>query len=93
MRLNLFEQKIIKQTANEFDAKAKVFLYGSRADDTQKGGDIDLLIFSEKLLQENASEIRNRLCELLGEQKIDIVIVKDNSEPFTRLALKKSVLL
>ncbi len=93
MRITLSEQNNIKQTVAEFDSTAKIFLFGSRADDTKKGGDIDLLIFSNNLSQKNAADVRWRLWEQIGEQKIDIVIANDKSKPFTRIALKNSVLL
>jgi len=31
------------------DPSAKIFLFGSKADDTKKGGDIDILSFSETI--------------------------------------------
>ncbi|MCD5407258.1 MAG: nucleotidyltransferase domain-containing protein [Desulfotomaculum sp.] len=91
MRLNKYETRVLKTTFKKFDPDAKIYLYGSRVDDTKKGGDIDLLIFSEHLQQKDASEIREFLWEKLGEQKIDILIVKNTTHPFTRLALKESV--
>ena len=48
MRLTDFEANTIKQSACEvFGAKTQVFLFGSRTDDTKKGGDIDLYIKAE----------------------------------------------
>ncbi len=93
MRLSDREVKAIKEVIGEKDIKAKIYLFGSRVDDDKKGGDIDLLIFSEVLSQEDGWEIRCDLWEKIGEQKIDILIAKDKSHPFTRIALREGVLL
>lgn len=75
------------------DPKAEIYLYGSRADDTKRGGDIDLLIFSEHLSRQDKARIRLELYDTLGEQKIDITIAKDLSDPFVRIAHAEGVLL
>jgi len=73
------------------DPEARIHLFGSRADDAKRGGDIDLLILSNLLTNGDRSAIRRRLWELIGEQRIDIVIAKDASDPFVRIALKEGV--
>ncbi|MDD3841034.1 MAG: nucleotidyltransferase domain-containing protein [Clostridia bacterium] len=83
----------MKEVIGKKDADAKVYLFGSRVYDDKKGGDIDLLIFSEVLSQQDASKIRYDLWDEIGEQKIDILIVKDTSHPFTKIALKEGILL
>jgi predicted nucleotidyltransferase len=50
VRLSQTERQIISQTIHRVDATATVYLYGSRADDNARGGDIDLLVLSEKLI-------------------------------------------
>lgn len=42
MRLTDFERQAITQVVQSCNPFAKVYLFGSRADDAQKGGDIDL---------------------------------------------------
>lgn len=93
MRLSEYEIRVIKESVKQFDNNAKIYLFGSRVYDHKKGGDIDLLIFSDKLMQKDAIKIKNLLWDKIGEQKIDILIVKDTSHPFTRIALKESVRL
>jgi hypothetical protein len=45
MRITLNEQEVIKRTAQEcFDATVIFRLFGSRVDDSNKGGDIDLFV-------------------------------------------------
>ncbi len=93
MRLSPDEIKAIKETIQSFDSKAKIWLYGSRVDDLKRGGDIDLLIFSQILSFSDKLKIKSRLYEKIGEQKIDLLIAKDESKPFVRIALENAVLL
>lgn len=93
MRLTEYEVNAIKDTIYILDSNANIYLFGSRVDDNKKGGDIDLLIISDMLIQKNARDIKGDLYDKIGEQKIDIVIVKDTTHPFTRIALKESVKL
>jgi len=48
MRLSEEEVNIIKNVTTNFDKEVKIILFGSRADDNSKGGDIDLLVLSKK---------------------------------------------
>lgn len=77
MRIQEKEAHIIKNAVqNIFGQAAEVFLFGSRADDSKKGGDIDLYIETqteENIFRKKIDLIRV-LYKLLGEQKIDIVI-------------------
>jgi predicted nucleotidyltransferase len=93
MRLSKTEIEAISQTIRCLDDQARICLFGSRADDRKRGGDIDLLILSEKLSESDRGTIRLILHEKLGEQKIDIVIARDLSDPFVRVALSEGVLL
>lgn len=93
MRLSKNEIDIIKSTIYEMDKNCKIYLFGSRVDDNKKGGDIDLLVISSSLTVDDAKKIKYRLWDYLGEQKIDILIERDMSHPFTRIALKEAVLL
>lgn len=91
MRLSKTEIEVIRQTIRCLDDQAGIYLFGSRADDAKRGGDIDLLILSEKLSESDRGTIRLRLHEKLGEQKIDIVIARDLSAPFVRVAFNEGV--
>lgn len=93
MRLNEFEIKSILDSCRHYDSNAIVYLFGSRVDDTKKGGDIDLLVMSEKLTRDDRRAIRIKLHELLGEQKIDIIVASDDSDPFVKMALESGVRL
>lgn len=93
MRLHDFEQSAILSTVKCLDGNAQIYLFGSRVDDRKKGGDIDLLIMSNQLTSDDKRTIKMKLYELLGEQKIDIVVAADDSDPFVKLALATGVML
>lgn len=93
MRLSKNEVQAILESVHKLDPKASVYLYGSRTDDQKRGGDIDLLIFSDTLNEKDLTPIRWKLYEKIGEQKIDMTLAKDLSDPFVRLVLEKAVRL
>lgn len=93
MRLKDAEQAAILSTVKSHDNSARVYLFGSRVDDSKKGGDIDLLIMSNRLTNDDKRTIRMKLYELMGEQKIDIFLAADDSDPFVKLALGTGVQL
>jgi len=79
MRLIGNQAEIIRQTVRQmFGPEAKVMLFGSRADDRARGGDIDLLVEVDERL-ENRAGAASRLAALLqialGDQRIDVVLV------------------
>jgi predicted nucleotidyltransferase len=84
MRIAPSEAKAIKETASAvFGERAAVWLFGSRADDAKKGGDIDLYIELPPEDYDYAKKVRFwcELVEHLGDQKIGIVINKIGSSP------------
>lgn len=90
MRLSAHEINSIKETVKSLDENAVVYLFGSRVDDTKKGGDIDLLIISDKMGFAEKSKILWTLYEKIGEQKIDILLSKTGKEStFIEIALKE----
>jgi len=93
MRLNQQEINAIKQSVQALDTHAKIYLFGSRVDINKKGGDIDLLIFSQVLDYNDKLQIKRRLFEQIEEQKVDIIIAKDTTDPFVQIAFEQGILL
>ncbi|MGI2026458.1 nucleotidyltransferase family protein [Endozoicomonas acroporae] len=93
MRLTTEEQNAIRKVIHQADPQAQIWLFGSRANDQAKGGDIDLLILSKTLGLKDRAGIRLALYDLIGEQKIDLVIAADDTDPFTRIALAEGIRL
>ena len=96
MRLTENERKHIKQHVIQFFGEgSRVFLFGSRVDDTKKGGDIDLFIEPKHLENEFEQKIMllTALQLALGDQKIDIVVAKDSTRLIEQEARRTGVLL
>jgi predicted nucleotidyltransferase len=92
IRLSPEQKNLLKTTTKQLDKNARVFLFGSRVDDTKTGGDIDVLIFSNCLSKQHARLIRRKFCEIFGEQKIDIVLDSGQLEtPFVRMIFPKAI--
>jgi len=89
MRLSEKQIEVIRNTAfNHFGDDVHVFLFGSRTDPYKKGGDIDLLIRTQK----EKMHLKQKLLFLvdlkkqLGDQKIDVVF--DKKEKSENMFLK-----
>lgn len=91
MRLANEERQAISDAIRHADANAQTYLYGSRADDSAHGGDIDLLVLSREIDLKAKLEILARLHRQLGERRIDIAVYPDTTRPFARLAIKTGV--
>jgi predicted nucleotidyltransferase len=78
MRLKEWEVQTIRDTAAEvFGPDVRVYLFGSRTDDTVRGGDIDLYVESDRELGHEttlSARFQTRLKRRLGDQKIDVVV-------------------
>jgi hypothetical protein len=79
LMLNPEQRQLIKQSAIDcVGANASVRLFGSRVDDSKRGGDIDLLISTrlsdaEQILRSEI-DFQVRVQQALGEQRIDLLI-------------------
>ena len=93
MRIAENDKKVIVDSILESDPVAKIYLFGSRVDDDKRGGDIDILIFSEKIDLSEKIKIKTRIFQKMEEQKIDLLVAKNKNDPFVRLALEKGVQL
>ena len=96
MRLTPHEIDAIKSaTAQAFGADATVRLFGSRVDDSRRGGDIDLLFEVEPEVATIRHETRflDALFARIDEQKVDMVLVTRGEDPgpFARLVLRDAV--
>jgi len=98
MRLLQIEIDSIKNTFLDIFKQGNVYLFGSRVDDSKKGGDIDLYFdlkdsFTVKQAMELKSQFRLALYKIIGEQKIDIVVSKDKSRSIEKEILKTGIML
>jgi len=95
MRLSTYEINSIKDTFKETFKDGKIFLFGSRVDDNKRGGDIDLYIQidnKKEILSKKIKFLVN-LKEKIGDQKIDLLISKDETRVIEKEALSKGIKL
>ena len=99
MRLDKHTCQIIQEeVVKQFGTRAVVRLFGSRTDDLQRGGDIDLLIELDHLLDDRTKaycQLTSRLSIQLGDRQVD-VLIKDPSSlpsPIYNLALQTGIVL
>jgi len=98
MRLKNSERETIKRIVKDFDPDSKVFLFGSRIDDKAKGGDIDLLIFTERYTLSDKLKLKIKLKKELGDRRIDIILTCNESsgekqDPFISMITEKAISL
>jgi predicted nucleotidyltransferase len=97
MRLNNQQIASIKKAVAEvFSPGAQVWLFGSRVDDSAKGGDIDLLVRPDPTVgnPELMDKVRllGKLERTLGERKIDIVVeAPRDPRAIVRIAHEKGI--
>jgi uncharacterized protein len=84
MRLSEFEIESIRSLASHhFGRDVQVFLFGSRTNNQQRGGDIDLFISDpngEHLKTRTKINFITDLILIIGEQKIDVVLDNPDSK-------------
>ena len=93
VRLSEEELEAIKTTVKSFDKRAKVFIFGSRANPDLRGGDIDILVISDVIDWRMRRKIRVELLKKLGDRKIDLIVAnRENLEdPFVKLAIEEGI--
>ena len=98
MRLTDHEVAAIKAAAREaFGETAVVRLFGSRLDDSVKGGDIDLHLEVEPECSDyrHTGNFRWNLMNRIGERAVDVVILERGRAPrrIDRVAMAEGVRL
>ena len=78
MRLTPHQRTAILTAVGKQDPKARIILFGSRADDQARGGDIDLLIVSDVIGLHEEWEIRRDVLDEIGWQKLDLIVRRRN---------------
>ena len=84
MRITENEIKIIKSVVKSFFSNCKIYLHGSRLNDSRKGGDIDLFVVVRDIDYSQVSDLRyqinSQLSLRLMEQKVDVVYLSESQE-------------
>ena len=93
MRLEPEQREAIVRTIRSYDPESAIYLFGSRLDDSARGGDIDLLVISRRITREQLIDVKLDLYDRLGEQKIDLLVTDAPRTAFQRLARSEGVAL
>ncbi len=99
MRLTTVENEtILNVIHSQFGENVKIWLFGSRADDQKRGGDIDLFLETPQNFAEawKRKMIAVSLLQIqLGDQKIDLMVrsADDGDRPIYQIAKNTGVLL
>jgi len=93
MRISESYKKTIKKLFSNVFGEGEIYLFGSRVDDSKRGGDIDLYIIPKgneltpEELFDKKIQFLSKLQLSLGEQKIDIIISKDKNRSIEKEAI------
>jgi predicted nucleotidyltransferase len=99
MRLTDEQRKTILRVVAEIAGpQARTRLFGSRVDDSKRGGDIDLLVELDTPVEDRLGlelALGTRLYRAMMERKVDVVLLAPNIEkqPIHKVALETGVLL
>ncbi|HHB94826.1 MAG TPA: nucleotidyltransferase domain-containing protein [Campylobacterales bacterium] len=95
MRLSISQIESIQKVFQDIFKQGEIYLFGSRVDDTKKGGDIDLYIVLKDLdnLAHKKLDFLVYLKRLIGEQKIDVVIDRGEHRLIDKIASRDGILL
>ncbi len=99
MRLTSSQIQIIKAVTNRLLGFPHcVWLFGSRVDDQQKGGDIDLFVETNETLSNRAEMICHlygALIMALGDRKLDIILKDAQTQdlPIFEIAKRTGIIL
>lgn len=75
MRLDSVQKAALEKAIEDVDGE--VYLFGSRVDETRKGGDIDILIFSEGDPFKLSRDVSVKFF-MECEEKIDVTVMNPN---------------
>lgn len=99
MRLTPEQIALTRQTVQSlFGAESRVWLFGSRVDDSLRGGDIDLLVDCDNRVSDPAllaARLSARLSRAMDGRKVDVVIRAPNllELPIHAIAVEEGVRL
>jgi predicted nucleotidyltransferase len=99
VRLSAKEIEVIRATVSRLLGECScIRIFGSRALEDEKGGDIDILIETEHQLPSRVASACRLASELqiqLGDQKIDVIIIdpETREQPIHQIARQTGVML
>jgi predicted nucleotidyltransferase len=93
MRLSNQVIQYIKSQLKRIEPESQVYIFGSRADDSAKGGDIDILWLTKEVMPKRTIRMfKIGFYKKFGWQKIDVVNFTFNqNDVFKDIALSQAV--
>jgi len=88
MRLQKEEIELIKNVIKTYLKDAKIYIFGSRLDDSKKGGDVDIFIITNEKVSLNLEAKIKFLLEEELFKPVDLVFHKDFNRKIEKEALK-----
>ena len=95
MRINATELNALRTILGELDPAGSIYLYGSRADDTRRGGDIDVYLSASRPIDLKTRLRTQYRLQQACDTHVDL-LVKDPTQPaqtIHKIAVEQGVLL
>jgi len=95
MRLSTRELQALRAIIGELDPAGCLYLYGSRADDARRGGDIDVYLQASRLIDLKTRLSTQYRLELACDTRVDLLIKNPGQpvQPIHQIAMAQGVLL
>jgi predicted nucleotidyltransferase len=95
MRINSTELKAVRSIIGALDPAGRLYLYGSRADDTRKGGDIDLYLEASHPIDLKTRLATQYRLELACDTRVDLLIKNPDQavQAIHQIAVERGYLL
>ena len=99
MRLTPTQVEQIKQAAEQtFGPDARVWLFGSRVDDSKRGGDVDLMIETDQVVENHAltaARMAAKVSRNMHGRRVDVIIQAPGipNQPIHQAARRQGVQL
>ncbi len=95
MRLSNTELQALRAILGELDPAGRIYLYGSRADDTRRGGDIDIYLEASRPIELKTRLLTQYRLQQACDTRVDL-LVKNPAQPVLpihQIAIERGVLL
>ena len=95
MRLSTRELQALRAIIGELDPAGCLYLYGSRADDARRGGDIDVYWQASRPIDLKTQLAVQYRLELACDTRVDLLIQNPGqpAQPIHQIAMEQGVLL
>lgn len=95
MRLNTTELQAVRALLGALDPAGRIYLYGSRANDQRRGGDIDLYLQASRPIDLKTRLTTQYRLELACDTRVDLLIKNPDqpNQPIHKIAEELGILL